>query len=147
MPETIFPFFQTVKYVKDAGVSELPLYTDVKWNEKAGCAELDENGEPVMVTGIAALRGWIIRTLKTRRYAEELHTWQYGSELESLIGKPWQRETRLAEAKRYIAECLTTNPYITAVTVHNVSFSGTKLSISCTVQTVYDKITLEVDDV
>ncbi|MCH5279532.1 MAG: DUF2634 domain-containing protein [Christensenellaceae bacterium] len=147
MDESIFPFFRTINYSKDSQKSDLPLYTDVEWDEENNCAVLDSAGEPVITTGIAALRGWIVRALRTRRYAEEMHTWQYGSELESLIGKPWQRETRLAEAKRYIAECLTQNPYITAVTVHDVSFKDTRMSISCTVSTVYDRITIEVENV
>lgn len=147
MDESIFPFFQTVQYSKDSEKSDLPLYIDVEWDEGNNCAVLDSKGEPVITTGLAALRGWIVRALRTRRYAEEMHTWQYGSELESLIGKPWQRETRLAEAKRYIEDCLMQSPYITAVTVHDVSFKDTTMSISCTVSTVYDRITIEVENV
>lgn len=141
MPDSVFPFIRTAAYRK-ATAAELPLYRDVDWDER-GFAKLDADHEPVFVTGAPALRGWILRALRTRRYAEEPHTWQYGSELDRLIGMPWQRETRCAEAKRYITECLSVNPYITGVTVDGVAFTGTTLTVSCTVHTVYDDITFD----
>lgn len=145
----IYPFLQTVKYTEGgSGPAELPLYIDAKWNDALGCAELDELGEPVMVSGTEALRGWVCRTLRTQRYAEELYTFDYGSEVADLIGRNWSKETRLAEAERYIREALLQNPYILSVDVSDMSFSGCTLTVSVTVRTVYaDIINMEVTDV
>lgn len=146
---TIYPFLQAVKYTEGGSdPAELPIYIDAKWNDALGCAELDELGEPVMVSGTEALRGWVCRTLRTQRYAEELYTFDYGSEVADLIGRNWSKETRLAEAERYIREALLQNPYILSVDVSDMSFSGCTLTVSVTVRTVYaDIINMEVTDV
>ena len=144
MAESIFPFIQTVKYGE--GLSSpynLPLYADVSWNEQENRANLDVHGLPIFVTKNEALRGWIVRALRTVRYAEEMHSWDYGSELSSLIGRPWLAETRIAEAKRYISECLCQNPYILACDVTSATFSGDKLTVSLTVHTIYSTFDME----
>ena len=144
MAESIFPFMQSVKYSE--GVSSpynLPLYTDVSWDDQNNRANLDENGLPIFVSKNEALRGWIVRALRTVRYAEEMHTWQFGSELDSLIGRPWLAETRIAEAKHYISECLCQNPYILACDVTSAAFAGDKLTISLTVHTIYSTFDME----
>lgn len=140
----IYPFLQTVKFT-DGGSDprELPLYIDAKWNDALGAAELNELGEPVMVSGTEAIRGWIQRTLRTQRYAEELYTFGYGSELFDLIGRKWSRETRLAEAERYIEEALKQNPYILSVDVTGLSFAESTLSLTVSAHTVYEDVVLE----
>lgn len=138
---TIYPFLQTVKYTEGGSdPAELPLYIDAKWNDALGCAELDELGEPVMVSGTEALRGWICRTLRTQRYAEEFYSFDYGSEMADLIGRNWSKETRLAEGKRYIKEALLQNPYIVSVDVLDMSFAGNTLTVSVAVRSVYAEI-------
>lgn len=141
---TIYPFLQTVKY-HDGGSDprELPLYIDAKWNDEAGSAELNELDEPVMVSGTEAIRGWICRTLRTQRYAEELFSFDYGCEIYDIVGRGWSRETRLAEAERYIKDALLQNPYILSVDVTDLSFAGDTLTVSAVAHTIYEDITLE----
>ena len=143
MNEDVFPFLQAAKYTEDNTV-ELPLYIDVLWDEINNCAVLNNAGEPVLAEGNAALRGWILRTLKTERYAERFFTRSHGSELKRLIGKEWRRETRMAEAKRYICDSLLHNHYITSVDVYSVEFYDGTISIKCNVKTVYGEFEINV---
>ena len=148
MTTSIYPFLQTVKYTE--GVSdpaELPLFIDAKWNDAEGCAELDELEEPIMVSGTEAIRGWIYRTLRTQRYAEELYSFDYGSEVSDLIGRNWSKETRLSEAERYIKEALLQNPYILSVEIDDLTFENCTLTVSLTARTVYADIRLEATNV
>lgn len=144
MNEDVFPFLQAVRYT-ESDSSDLPLYTDVLWDDVNDCAVLGTNGEPILTSGNEALRGWIIRSLKTERYAENFFTRAHGSELKRLIGKAWRVDTRMAEAKRYISDCLLQNRYIVKVDVYFVKFRNNALNIRCSVETVYGSMDLNVE--
>ena len=143
MNEDVFPFLQAIRYT-ESDSADLPLYIDVLWDDVNDCAVLGTDGEPIMTNGNEALRGWVIRTLKTERYAEDFFTRSHGSELKRLIGKEWRRDTRMAEAKRYISDCLLRNPYITDVDVYSVDFCNGAININCSVKTVYGEFELDV---
>lgn len=137
----IFPFLQQKKYTPAAKKS-LPRFIDVKWDAAAHVPVISR-GEPVMASGIEALIGWAERALQTQRYAEECRSWQYGCEIGQLIGRPWRREAVISEARRYIVECLTANPYITSIDDIAIGFEGSTLTVSFTMQTVYGTATLK----
>ena len=61
-----------------------------------------ESGEPVIVTGLEAVKGWAWRAIDTARYRYPCFSWSYGCELENLIGQPYQAETKKSEAERYV---------------------------------------------
>lgn len=119
-------------------------YSDVAWDYDAD-KPIFKNGEPVIVTGIEAVRSWAYRAIRTRRYAQIQNSWDYGNDLHSLIGQPWQAETKIAEAKRYTEECLSPNPYITGIENFNAAFSSDTVNISFTLNTVYGKTALNTD--
>lgn len=123
--------------------TELPLYKEVKWDFEKNIP-IFKNGSPVIVTGKEAVLVWAWKALHTPRFRHEIYTWDYGCEVESLIGQPFTEELKQSEAVRYVKECLMINPYITDVTNVSVSFADGKLSISCTIETIYGEVTIDV---
>ena len=68
------------------------------------------------VTGLEAVKVWAWNALKTPRYMYEQNTWNYGSELEDLIGRlSMPIEYIESEAKRMCRECLMQNKYIEGI--------------------------------
>ena len=60
---------------------ELPLYTDVRMDYDAG-VPVWSGGEPVLVSGLEAVKGWAWRAVDTARYRFSHFSWSYGCELE-----------------------------------------------------------------
>ena len=48
------------------------------------------DGSPKIVYGNEGIKVWIYKAIKTNRYEFEIYTWDYGSEIESLLGKGFQ---------------------------------------------------------
>ena len=115
---------------------KLPLCREVAWDFARGIP-IYAGGRPVEVTGLEAVTVWIWKALKTARFHHDIYTWDYGCEAESLIGKAFTAQVKESEAVRYVREALAPNPYITDVRQVDVSFQGTKLTISCQVSTSY----------
>ena len=68
-----------------------------------------------IVEGLEALKVWAYLTLQTAERRYYIYSWEYGHDLESLIGKGYSRDYMATEAERMVRECLTVNPYITDV--------------------------------
>ena len=115
---------------------KLPLCREVAWDFARGIP-IYAGGRPGEVTGLEAVTVWIWKALKTARFHHDIYTWDYGCEAESLIGKAFTAQVKESEAVRYVREALAPNPYITDVRQVDVSFQGTKLTISCQVSTIY----------
>lgn len=145
MADSIFPFIQPQIYTSEdlPAENELPLYADVAWDFESG-KPVFVRGEPKIVTGLPAVMSWAWRALKQERFINEIYSWNYGNEIMSLIGQQWLQETKLAEAVRYIRECLMVSPYITGVKNVFAAFEDGLVTISCTVQTIYGEATLNV---
>lgn len=140
---SIFPMIQPALTVR---VEALPLAREVAWDFERDLPVL-RGGEPVFVTGAAAVAVWAWNALLTVRYRHEIFTWNYGCELESLMGQPYSAEVKEAEAVRYVREALTCSPYITDVPDVRVSFDGRGLlSVSCGIETVYGPLRIERRD-
>jgi len=137
---SIFPMIQPE--ATDAP-AELALYKEVKWDFENNIP-IFLNGNPVIITGKDAVLVWARKALGTQRYHYDIYTWDYGSEAESLIGQPFTEDLKKIEASRYVTECLLVNPYI--IEVHNIStaFDGEKLSIGCTIETIYGEVSIDV---
>ena len=87
---------------------------------------------------------WCWKALHTDRFRHEIYTWDYGSEISSLTGQAYASEVKESEAARYVRETLLVSPYVTAVKDVSTSFSGERLTVSCTVVTVYGEVTVGV---
>lgn len=138
---SIFPAVQPETEAVSA--AELPLCREVAWDFAKGIP-LFSAGKSLEVTGAEAVKVWIWKTLNTVRYRHEIYTWDYGCEVENLIGQAFTPEVKQSEAVRYIREALMVNPYIRSVRQTSVTFSGTRLTVSCTVDTIYGEVDVRV---
>lgn len=122
----------------------LPLFTDVAWDAERGAPRF-EGGEPVIVSGIEAVKGWAARAIATERYRWEIFSRSYGCELRSLVGQPYRADTKLSEAVRYVTDALTISPYITACSVTDAVYDNEgKFTLTVDISTVYGKERLYV---
>ena len=136
----LFPLFQTAP---QSAAAALPLLRDVAMDYEKG-APLFAGGNPVVVSGLEAVKSWAWRAIQTARYRYSSFSWDYGCELENLVGQPYNSDTRLSEARRYVEEALTVSPYITGAAAAVEGLEGSELHISVTVQTVYGEARLDV---
>jgi len=136
----IFPMIQPQTVEKP---TKLKLYKEIKWDFEKNIPVF-KNGSPVIVTGKEAVLVWAWKALQTPRYRYEIYTWDYGNEIESLIGQSFSEELKQSEASRYVKECLLINPYISDVKNITVTFYDNVLHIECTLETVYGEVDLSV---
>lgn len=136
---SLFPLFSAPQSREAA----LPLYTDVGMDYDRGVPRW-ENGSPVVVTGLEAVKSWAWRAVAAERYRWPIYTWDYGCELLTLVGQPYLAETKRSEAARYVREALTVFPYITAASVQEVSFDGSALHLAVEVESIYGKERIHV---
>ena len=135
---SLFPFFGDAA-VETAAADTLPLYKEVAWDFENNIPVL-EKGDFKMVTGNEAIKTWVYKTMMTERFRYEIYGWDYGSELESLIGKNYTPNLTKAESIRYIKEALLINPYIRNISNAVVSFDRGKLFIEAKLETVYGEM-------
>ena len=140
---SIFPFINGDNGLLEVSSNNLPLYKECAWdfvNDRA----IFVDGSPKILTGNEAIKVWIYKAIKTNRYQYEIYTWDYGCEIESLIGKGFQIGFIKSETKRYIEEALTVNPYITKINKINVYFNKDILTAEIDLDTVYGRINMYV---
>ena len=137
---TLFPMFSSPLATQ---ATDLPLYTDVAMDYDRGEPRW-ESGNPVIVSGLEAVKSWAWRAIATERYRWPIFTWSYGCELQTLVGRPYLADTKRSEASRYVNEALMVSPYITAVLVREVSFQGSTLHLDVEFESVYGKERLNV---
>ena len=136
----LFPLFQTAP---QSAAAALPLLRDVAMDYEKG-APLFAGGNPVVVSGLEAVKSWAWRAIQTARYRYSSFSWDYGCELESLVGQPYRADTRLSEAVRYVREALTVCPYITGAAAEVVGFDGSTLRMRVSLTTVYGEASIHV---
>lgn len=96
------------------------------------------------VYGIEAIKVWVWMALHTPRYRHVIFSWDYGSEVEDLIGKGYTEEYLNTEVPRMIEECLLMNPNITEISDYDIVLEGDKLTCSFTINTTYGEVALSV---
>lgn len=132
---SIFPFITYDEEVITSNV--LPPYHEVAWDYYSNDI-LIQNGNPIIVEGNEAIKVWCYKALNTPRYDYYIYSWDYGTELQDLIGKSYTKDLTESEAKRYIEEALMINPYIKEVRVTSCAFDGDTLSAKIIVETIYE---------
>ena len=108
---SIFPFINGDDGLLEASSNNLPIYKECAWdfvNDRA----IFIDGSPKVVEKNEAIKVWIYKAIKTARYEHEIYSWNYGSEISSLIGKGYVNGFIESETIRYIEEALLINPYI-----------------------------------
>ena len=132
---SIFPFITYDEEVTTSNV--LPTYHEVAWDYYNNDIVI-QNGNPVIVEGNEAIKVWCYKALNTSRYNHYVYSWDYGTELQDLIGKSYTKDLTESEAKRYIEEALMINPYIEEVRVTSCTFDRDTLSAKVVVKTIYE---------
>lgn len=131
---SLFPFVSNIDEVKIDNT--FPLYKEVAWDFKRNIPVIEKRDFKI-VEGNEAIKVWVYKALLTPRYQYSIYTWNYGSELLSLIGKAYTPQLTKSEAKRYIEEALKINPYILEVNVLDTDFKDGILSASIKIVTIY----------
>ena len=89
-----------------------------------------------MADGLDAVKQAIFMILNTRRFAHVIFSWDYGTELNGLIGK--DKTAVEGEYKQIITEALTADERITDVTGFKITFTGKRsAAIEFNVSTIY----------
>ena len=138
---SIFPMFQGLP--QQTGGGGLALYRDAAMDYRRG-RPLWSGGNPVIVCGLEAVKGWAWRAVMTARYRYAAFSWDYGCELESLAGQPYRADTKASEAARYVEEALTASPYILEARASGVRFEGSTFHMTVRFRTVYGEEGVDV---
>lgn len=134
----LFPFINPPTDVIVEAEKTLPLYREIAWDFDNNIPVL-ENGDFKIVEGDEAIKVWCYFAIKTNRYEHSIYSWNFGSEIESLVGQAYTPSLTKAEAERFLCEALLINPYILEVNVDDVSFSDGLLSASIKITTIYNE--------
>lgn len=104
------------------------------------------DGRFKVVEGIEAIKVWIYKALKTQRYKYMGYSWNYGNELESLVGIGGQISNNAiqSEAKRYVEEALKVNSYIKSIQDVVVTVEGDRVGIEFTIVTDFGEAIISV---
>lgn len=101
-----------------------------------------KNGNPVVLTGIDALKLWIQKCIRTQLNLYSIYKGrQYGTNIEDLvIGKSYGIDFVESELRREIETALLQNEDIQSMSSFSVKRAGSTLNISFTLITVYGKV-------
>lgn len=134
MAESIFPFFND--FTMQDKTNQYPLYKETAWDFERNIP-IFVGTKPKIVTGNEAIKTWCYKALKTPRFKYEMYSWDFGEELEEMIGKSYEPKVVKAEITRTIEETLLINPYIKSVSQIETKFANGTLSVDCTINTIY----------
>lgn len=96
-----------------------------------------------IVEGLEAIKVWIWNVLHIPRYRFMIYSWDYGNELEELIGIGYSEEYIETEAKRMVEECLLVNEYINSISDFSIAIKNEKVNMSFIAETIYGDITIQ----
>jgi hypothetical protein len=101
-----------------------------------------KNGNPVVLSGIDALKLWIQKCIRTQLNLYSIYKGrQYGTNIEDLvIGKSYGIDFVESELRREIETALLQNEDIQSMSSFSVKRAGSTLNISFTLITVYGKV-------
>ena len=139
----IFPFINGDDGLLEASNNNLPVYNECAWDFVKDEA-IFVDGSPKIVYKNEAIKVWIYKAIKTNRYQHEIYSWDYGCEIESLIGKGFEFGFIKSETKRYIEEALLINPYITKINKIDVEFNKDVLTAYVDLETIYGRLDVYV---
>lgn len=124
-------------------INEFPKYREIAWDFDKN-QPIIENNEFKIVEENEAIKVWCYLALKTPNKQYPIYSWDYGSELSELIGRPYTKALIEEECKRLIKECLLINPYITDVSVTSSEFIDAKLIANVKITTIYGEMEVDI---
>ena len=141
MENSFYPFidFLAETNINIPNNEPLPLYREIAWDFKND-TPLVVNNEFKIVEMNEAISVWIYHAIKTYRYAFSIYSWDFGCEIDTLLGQNYTAAHTKAEVTRYITEALEINPYILTIDKITVDFDGDVLSVGVRVITIYEEL-------
>lgn len=125
---------QTVK-IKNSDYQDSPSYTyKIDW---------ENHHISGFVDGKDAIKQATNLHLSTERYAWIIYSWQYGSELNTLIGKPI--DYVISEMKRMIKDALIVDRRIRDVTDFKFTINGKDITCKFKIRTLEGDSNMEID--
>jgi len=127
-------------------VEEMPTFKEYAIDFKTGEYIKDENNDIKVLEKNEALKVWIFKALKTERFRYvDVHSDNYGSELETNIGTIYQKSVKDALMINQIRDTLLVNPYILECYNFEISNEDEYVpQITFNVKTVYGELEMEV---
>ena len=127
-------------------VEEMPVFKEYVIDFKTGEYLKDENNDIKVLEKNEALKVWIFKALKTERFRyADVHSDNYGSELETNIGSIYQKSVKDALMINQIRDTLLVNPYILECYNFDISNENEYVpQITFNVKTVYGELEMEV---
>lgn len=98
-----------------------------------------------IISGKDAVVQWVRIVLGINRYYYEQYSWNFGSELQELIGKGGSIESLKTEAERMILDALHTSEYINSIEDMNIEIEGEKLTAKFTIITSFGDSEVEIN--
>lgn len=99
---------------------------------------IERNNVSGYVDNLEAVKQVIYKILNTERFKSEIYSWNYGIELQDLIGEP--KEYVYPELKRRITEALTQDDRITGVDAFMFVSRKNEAHVTFTVHTIYGDV-------
>jgi hypothetical protein len=139
--DTIFPFMDPQAMPEEETAEAKPLAREWAWDFN----KLDfktKDGKMYMEEGKEAVKIWIWKILMAPRYRYPIFNWDYGNELDNLIGVSYSKEYVQSEAERMIREAIwpTLDGYVTDIQNLKVGTEKDILKISFTAVTPYGEV-------
>lgn len=97
--------------------------------------------------GKEALKIWIYKTLLIKRYRYIIYSWDYGQDLEEIIGQGYEKGLIISEVERRIKDCLLINEKITSCTNFNIQLINDQLNVNFKVNTIYGEVDINVPNI
>ena len=111
---SIFPFMDPEQFEIQEEIGE-EIITPKEWAwDFEECDFKMKDGKMYIVEGTEAIKIWIWKIFQTPRYRYIIYSWDYGHELEDLIGQGGSDLFIKSEAERFIREAIwpTLNGYV-----------------------------------
>lgn len=145
MESDFFDFLQDENEEQTDAVGETPPYDSDPLPQEFGIDFITGQLTGEKVEGSDAVKVWTWLALKTARYRFRQFTWQYGSELEDLIGKQYTAEYTESQARHMVEDCLKANKYINGITDFVCKVDGDRLILQFTILTDFGREDMEID--
>ena len=97
-----------------------------------------------ILEGKEAIKMWIYKALLTTRYVHPVYSWDYGQDLDELIGQEYEVDYIKSEVERRVTECLMINERITRCHNFEINFLNDTLHIAFTAETTFGEVTINV---
>lgn len=136
---SIFPFTSDIEEPKK---EQLPIFREMAYDYEHNRL-LRRNGKTYQVERDEALKIWIWKALKTKRFVWTAYSRSYGTEIENVLGSCRDRSILESEIRRHITETLMVCPYLQQLTDFSFAYEGARIGVSFTVISIYGRFTYE----